>query len=612
MRKGTLLFYFSDEQCRVSPAVVPTLAALAHEAGIDFETYICTRPSSWGGKTLPFTGHMHGESFYYLANFYEKILFLSLSSYRSFQFKREILAWGGEVVSCRHSDEVLPFYQDVFAYFNQALPTTVGVVPNPPAETSKLVENEFYLAPYFYYDLYQRKVLGLTEAAYQAQAEAFRKSGIKNILTFACTVEESTLPVEAAYEYRPGDGYGEITTRIAEKWSDRAAGLAYADGNTVSRWIAYFLRENLIPLYQPFQWQEFVPVIGRFARKIGNPLVVGCQKVYPHNTDNVMAEFARYGMFFDLLGPDPRHGFSIQRKHKLPIDWLADVVAPWEDEYSDEYLQEKIADNAIPVCMLLYAADLGHLPVLPRVLDLMSQDGNRAGLAFPSTWYDYHPELLEQLYIPLEQGGVFPQVEPMISSGGDVVISEAEGMVAAEVLTTHLLQARAKIAEHVGARLVPPGYYPWQDASPFYRPNTGKPQFDAVAAAGFKYYISYLNSTQPAQVLYDKNGMTAFNQPQVQQWFPGGGDSEKLIVKYESENPAWIILPYDMPFFGLSPVYLNGEAAEERFNGSIMGIQTIAKTMKYIRSGGASGKLFMLKPHELYRYIKLMGKMNLK
>lgn len=608
MKNKHLLFYFSDEKCAASPAVVPTLAALADGLGIDFETYICSRPLSWGGKTLPFTGHMHGESFYYLANFYEKIYFVSLSDFKSFQFRREILGWGGDVVSCRRGNEVLKFYNEVFTFFNKPLPDTVAVVPDPPADTSHLVEGEAFLSPYFYYDIFKGGLLGMTASLYRESAEALAGTGIKKVMAFACRVETGMPPVEYPYGSTSGTDYGDITGKIAEKWSGQASGIAYGDGNTMSRWTAYFLRENLIPLYQPFRWEEFVPVIADYSKKIGNPMIVGCQNVYPHNTDAVMAEFSKYGMFFDLIGVDPRHGFSIQKKHKLPLDWLADADAPWENEYSDAWLQEKIDAQAIPVCFLLYAADLGHLPTLPRILDLMSQDGNRAGIAFPSTWYDYHPELLEQLYIPLEQGGVFPQLEPMISSGGDVVISESEGMIEPEILTARLLKAKADIAAAIGEKLVPRGYYPWQDASPFYRSNTGTPQFDAVATAGFEYYISYRNSRMSPEILYNSKGMLAFNQPQVGQWLPGEGDSEVLIRKYEAEKPQWIILPYDMPFFGLSPVYLNGEALHERFKGRIMGMQTIAKTMKYVRSGGDSSKLFMLKPHELSRYIKLLKK----
>ena len=36
-----------------------------------------------------------------------------------------------------------------------------------------------------------------------------------------------------------------------------------------------------------------------------------------------------------------------------------------------------------------------------------------------------------------------------------------------------------------------------------------------------------------------------------------------------------------------------------------MGMQTLAEAMKLVSNGGESGRLFMLKPHELYRYIKL-------
>lgn len=608
MTTKTLLFYFSDEKCPVSAAVTPTLAYLANELGIDFETYICSRPLSWGGKTLPFTGHGHGESFRYLSNFYDKILFVSLSDFKSYQFCRQILAWGGEIISRRNNDEVLTFYDEVFSYFGKSLPATISVTPDPPRDTSQLSETDLFLTPYFYYDIYKTKSLGITKSIFDRRKEKIKNSNVKKVLALACDIDEKEFPVEVTYERSLAKSYQAITERIAEKWNKGASGIAYGDGNTIFRWMAYLLRENLIPMYQPFNWQEFVPIVSQYAKKIGNPLIVGCQNVYPYNTDAVMAEFARYGMYFDLLGVDPRHGFSIQKKYKLPIDWLADTATPWEDEYSDSFLTEKVKERAIPVCFVFYAADLGHIPVLPRILDLMSQDGNRAGLAFPSTWYDYQPELLEQLYIPLEQGGVFPQLEPMISSGGDVVISESEGMIAPDALTERLLSAKAKIAEHVGPRLTPKGYYPWQDASPFYRRNAGKPQFDAVAKAGFEYYISYLNSTEPSQILYHKNGMMAINQPQVAQWFPGAGDSEKRIVEYEANEPEWIIMPYDTPFFGLSPVYLNGEAAHKRFAGSVMGAQTIAKTMKYVRSGGKSGRLLMLKPHELIRYISLRQK----
>lgn len=609
MKDKELLFFFGDTNCSTAIAAVPTLAALAERVGIDFETYMCTRPLSWGGQTLPFTGHMHGESFCYLANFYKKIYFVSLTNFRSYQFRREILAWGGEQISCHQESEIIEFYAEVFARFNQPLPVKAAVIPDPPENVEHISENSAFLTPYFYYDLYKGGYLGLTVSAFNRHAEELTRLGVTSVVTCCCRVD-GEFPVTELYPWSPTAGYAEITRQIAERHWKEAAGLVFGDGNLMVRWTAYFLRENKIPLYQPFHWEEFVPVIAEYSQKIGNPLIVGCQNVYPHNTDAVMAEFAKYGMFFDLLGTDPRLGFSIQKKHPLPIDWLADIPAPWEEEYSDDFLCQKIEENALPVCFLLYAADLGHLPVLPRVLDLMSQNGNRAGLAFPANWYDYHPELLEQLYIPLAEGGVFPQLEPMISSGGLVVACEAEGMIAPETLTSLLTSARKKIASHVGEHLVPVGYYPWQDASPFYCRNSGKPQFEAVAKAGFEYYVSYLDSAKPGKILYESHGMTVLNQ-QIPQWFPGAGVAEEVLAGLERNEPFrtdWATIAFDMPFFGLSPVYLNGKALHERFNGKVMGMQTIAEAMEYVRNGGESKRLFMLKPHELYRYVHLLKK----
>lgn len=189
-----------------------------------------------------------------------------------------------------------------------------------------------------------------------------KEKGVCSAHTYCCTVEDSPIPVEAVYEDVPGADYASVTLQIAEKYWQDATGLVFADGNTIMRWMCYFLREKRIPLYDPFDWKEFAAVVAEYAKKMNNPMIQGCQNVYPHNTDGVMSEFARGGVFFDLLGVDPRHAFSIQKQHPLPQDWLADIRAPWEDEFSDEYLEQKIAENALPVCFLFYAADLGHLP----------------------------------------------------------------------------------------------------------------------------------------------------------------------------------------------------------------------------------------------------------
>ena len=99
MRTKRLLFFVSDDATPSAPAVIPTLARLAKEEGLDFESYICTRPWSWQGEVLPAVGNGHVESFYFLANFYEEILYCSLTNIPSYPFRRAVLAFGGKVLS---------------------------------------------------------------------------------------------------------------------------------------------------------------------------------------------------------------------------------------------------------------------------------------------------------------------------------------------------------------------------------------------------------------------------------------------------------------------------------------------------------------------------------
>ncbi len=618
MKKDTLLFYVSDEGCDASASVVPTLSALAEKVGVDFETYICTRPESWSGKVLPFVGHNHAESFYYLANFYKKIVFCSISSFKSTQFKREVMAFGGDIVSCKRNDEVLEFYEDVFKYFGVKLPQHAMVIPKKPTDGKK------WIAPYCYPDIQNSGKLGIDETTFKNSAEKLKQIGINKIDELYCHVENEGFEINCIDSINDGDRYCDITMRILERNLSFAKGVGFADASCALRWQAAYCRKKAITVYEDYDWEDFIPIVCEYAKKLKNNTVMGNQVVYHHGlktikgVDDVVTVFAQNNVIMDLVGHNPRIGFSIQTENKLPIDWMKDAPSPWESEYSDEYLNKKIDEGAIPVCFIFYAADLGHLPVLPRFLDMMSLDGMRAGLAFPSTWYDYQPEILEQLYVPLEQGGVFPQLEPMLSSVGVAVASEAEGFIAPDFYLELLNKAKRDIAAHIGERLVPKGYYPFQDSTPFYKADNGKPQYEVVDKAGFEYYITYKNGGDPASVIYETDSLMVINQ-QIRQWFPGAGNPLNVLKEWEQaytkmQRPGWITLAFDTPFFALAPTYL-GEIEDERMRtgwAKSGGVPYIYEAMQYVRrTGGETGKLFLLKPHELYRYAKLLKEKGL-
>jgi hypothetical protein len=281
------------------------------------------------------------------------------------------------------------------------------------------------------------------------------------------------------------------------------------------------------------------------------------------------------------------------------VDWLSEIRPPWEEEYDDRFLEEQAEKGGIPVCCLFYASDIGHLPTLTRILDLMLLEGAKCGLAFPSTWYDYQPELLEQLYVPVDAGGVYPNVEPLLVSAGTGVAAEAEGYLDARTLTDSIKQAREQIADQVGPRLAPIGYYPFQDACPAYKHQTGQPQFAAVEASGVKYCITYLHENTAPQIVYRGDKLIAINQ-QTLHWHPRSvvKTATVRIKEWEAKitqtgRAGWIVFGFDSPFYGLAPGYL-------RFMEGVLG------AMEYAIGGGQSKKLFLAKPHEVARYAEIL------
>lgn len=614
MKNRKLLFFFSDETCTDCATVVPTLCMLAKDVGIDFETYICSRPYSWQGTVLPFNGHGHLESFYYLANFYDEILYCSLTDEHSFQFRREVLAFGGRILSARTNDEIVQFYTDVFGAFGKTLPETVLVLPDR-------VPDEHYYTPYCGCDVMRLGALGIGEKSFINGRKLLAEKGTKNILALYCSPPEAEI-IDSVSE---NDTYASVTERIAARNTVGAKQIGFIDPDGLLRWQAYFSRNNIIPLYEDMAWEKFIPVVKEYADIVGNSDIIGNQIVWNpahkmvRNNDAVIAELGKYNLIHNLVGVNPRIGFTVQTSKKLPLDWMQDEKSktPWDDEYSDEFLTDKLESGCIPVCPVFYAADLGHLPVLTHFIDMMCLDGMRAGIAFPATWYDYSPELVEQIYIPLSQGGVCPNLEPLLSSVGTAVATEAEGFMKPEMLYSLISRALKKIEASAGKKRIPRGLYPFQDSSPFYQKDSGNPQFDIIAKLGFEYYISYKNSESPAKILYRNNGMTALNQ-QTKQWFPEAGEPTEFVKRWETEclermktsnRAEWIVMGFDTPFYGLTPNYLGEIEFEDMRLGwakHAHGMKSVYSFMQYVRrSGGDSGKLFLVKPHELYRFSEI-------
>jgi hypothetical protein len=607
--KKDLLFLVADDTSAEKTSASATLAWLAEEVGADFESYITIASSFHRHAAMSVNGSWHLQQFCFAANLYH-VLYCALSDSKTLQFKREAAAVG-QVLSVVPPGQIADFYLTVFGHYNRPLPEEAVVIPagRPPPGGEEEQDGIPWIEPYCYPEIFYRQALGVSTAAPAEQWEKLKAAGVKRVYAVYCpqaTVDQLRalgLSVEIVDEIGPDDTYGSLTRRIADRWLDKTRMMAFGDQSIALRSLGFYLRHRALVFYEPVEWRQYIKEISPYADKIGDRLVWGNQTVR-QGGDSVITEFGKYDLSMSL--GIATVGMTVRENIKLPPDWLSEARAPWQEEYSDSFLEEQIEQGGIPVCYLLYAADLGHLGVFARLFDILSSGFTRCGMGFPSTWYDYEAEALEQIYIPYQQGGVFPRLEPLVSSTGLGVGTEATGYMSKVTLLDQLQRAIASLKEHLGPKLVPLGYYPWEDACPYYQHQTAEPQWEVPLELGFDYCVTYKNEGQLPQIVYQEGEFLAINQQNVHWWGDGPvlqtQNWEKRLV--EENKRGWIMIGLDAPFWCQPPFYYDPEYPT--FCEEETSVVEMTAAMRYAARGGESGRLFLAKPHEVVRFARLL------
>jgi len=608
--KNDLIFFYSHENCPARATALPVIAWLAEKAGVDYDGYFCVRPSVADiGDALPFTGNKHDEQFYFVANFYRHIYFLALTEESPIQFERFLRARENTTIVKKTAVELVDFYSQIFELFRMPLPDEAVVFPSAaiqfPNEEILLgdfkIAGESKLDTFCYPEIFFRKSLALYYELPDDQIRRLVSLGLKKVYLLFCPAEAAArcerlgLQVEIIDTIQDNDNYASLTGRIARRWLDQAKGFALGNDPITLRWTGKYLRERILTIGAVRSLPQAVELLGALTDQVGNKLVWGSQVF----NDMIISDASKHDIVLSLAH-DVEVGITIRNKIKLPNCWLKEASAPWEVEVSDDYLTEQLQAGKIPVCFVNYASDLGHLPILPRYLDLQSIDGLVSGLAFPATWWEYAEEQVEQLYLSKEMGGIFPSSEPMLCSAGLGVATEASGYLSPEAYLQNLKKARDIIAERAGEKHVPIGHYSYQDACPKYQHNTAEPQFEVLLEAGLNYAITYKHEGQFPEIVYIKHDFMVLNQ-QSEHW---SFDPLKDVQKWEQKMLAekrtgWIIIGMDSPFWGMVPCYF-GLASKG------LSLTEVQRAMMYARDGGASGRLFLVKPHEVVRVARLL------
>ncbi len=610
-----LIFYYSHENCPARATAAPVLAWLAERKNIDFDGYFCVRPSVADiGDYLPFTGNKHDEQFYFLTNFYDHIYFTALSEQAPIQFERFLKAKNKSTIIKKSSQDLIDFYLDIFDLFdeifpNEAIifPSTVFPFPNEKIELGEFkIPGESRLDTFCYPEVFFRNALALHYELPDDQLNRLIVLGITKIRLMFCPKEAKSrfekmgFDVEEIDTIQPEDNYCTITTRIAERWLSEVKGLAMGNDPITLRWTPKYLRERILPVAAVQSLPQAVEVLGRLSEQIGNKVVWGSQVF----NDHIIADTSKQDIVLSLVH-DVEVGITIRDHIKFPNLWLKNITPIWENENSDIYLENQLDAGKIPVCFMQYASDLGHLPVLPRYLDLHSIEGIVDGIAFPASWWQYAEEQVEQLYLAKEMGGVYPTAEPLLCSAGIGVATEAQGYLTAETYLKSLLKAKEIIAAYAGENHVPVGHYSFQDSCPKYQHNTAEPQYDVLIEAGLQYAITYKNEGKFPEIVYSTDDFTVLNQQTMHWTFNPLIDLREWERKLvNAGRHGWIIIGLDSPFWGMVPCYF-GLASKG------LSLKALQEAMIYARGGGESNQLFLAKPHEVVRFAHMLKGRNL-
>ena len=591
-----MLFLVTEDVCSQRTTSMATLAWLASELKLTFDALM----NLSRGLVPPLAPLMNIEQFNYLAAYYRDMYFCSLTQRPQVRFLRSAKAFRKTVISTRLNNQIYDFYKEVFGYFKHEMPKLAVFVGVKPIKTSRTdIER---IDAYCYPEIYYRKALGLASDTPNDQLQKMKKDSISKIYTIYCDDAEILrlnklgFDVQVIDEIKSNDSYGSITTRIMDRWIQKAKAIAFGNQVVISYWATRFLREERVALWEKEQWIPFAETVSKYVKTVKNPILFGSQgglrEKIPLGCDDWDVEIAKYDMTIILTGA----GGQLPNKDltKVPVDWLANVKPPWDmsNELSDKELAEKAENGGIATCFMSYCADFGHVGATPALFDLVANSGVKYAISFPATWYEYWSEYLEEMYLPREEGGLSPLIEPLCSSTGEGVSTEAKGYNSKEFLEEHLKIAKEKIKERMGENLVPIGYYSSKDACPYYLHQAGEPWFEAIKNAGFDYYVTYKGEGRIPKIVYEDGDFVAINQ-QMTHWTTTPFSD---VTGWEGRLngwgvPGWVIVVVDV----VLPPY-----------GRIYTVNDMWRAITYAQTGGASKKLFLAKPHEVARYARIL------
>jgi len=602
-----LLLYLSKYSNPQKNMIASTLAWLCALHKIDFEVYYEAKRSgeAYGGPPAnkedyfgsTIVGGHHYEDYLMLKNFFD-IKYAISNTHSVFT---PFLGSNEKIVA--KSSNIVEFYSQIFSHFGDKMPNEAVMI-----ETNSV----FDLTAYCYPEVFYRKGLGIASVTSKSDLASLKQKGL-NRFYFLGTDEKSvellrSLGIEVVQiEGSQKDAtYDSIVRNCANRWLSKAKVLMLADTVLSSYWLPWACRNGALA----FPETKLKPNIGPSGGI--STIVFGRQ-----NREQDILDLSEQGFCFQIVDPG-RPLFSIMEKINFRFGLPQNSFYSYEP--SDEQLEEFVKQKKILSSLLFWCPDIRHAEGIYKLLDLVSVLNCKVGVGITAFWYKYAPQIIQLLHTSKDQGGVYPDVEPLIASVGLGVAWERA--LPYNKIKDCLKIAKETMLQAVSKDFLPQGCFPFLDialkirpkvgtdfpfVSPFLRSvdETNTRLINGLKESGFKYLISLANFGKP-RVLFSDSDFTVIN-------FTAGKwtgispyvalnsvdeirKAERSIEK--SRRPGWVLSSIDTPLW-LYTKPLWKQACSLR------------QILEYISHGGESHKIVNVTPHTIARYARILERERL-
>jgi hypothetical protein len=459
--KLKLILFLSKFNYSENIAIASTLAWLSKLKNYFFDNYFDSyhQGNHFGGgdprnmETGQLTGgtvsgDRHFEELYFMLHSFD----VSVVSFSQPLFQSAIKNLNIPIIVS--SDKIVELYKKIFKFLDVSFPLRIVMIGT---NFEKAVSG---LEAYLYPEIFYREAIGVLDSIPEEDLGALYRDGSKifclymdkNIIS---RLQTSGYNIEIIDQLRKNDDYLSITKRIALRWIDKAKGWILGDPMLVSHWLPKACEEDLLSLYSVPQ-NKIISQLGDLISSRGK-VIYGRQY-----SDEDFFELSKLNQCLQVIDPC-RPPFQSVKHAEYAWHFTQNEEGFFKPEYTDEELRQFAREGRILVSLIFWSGMIREIENFYNLMELFSITKLRCGIVLTAQSYDYMMHApLELLTIPLEQGGVYPFVEPLLGSCGLGV--GIESYIANRRLQETLNDALSRIFQKVKKQhYMPRGWWPTMD-----------------------------------------------------------------------------------------------------------------------------------------------------